>query len=577
MLIAGMLPGGDRCHATILCPGRHPGRELAHALRDGPSAGERVVFVDQFEETFSAGADHQEQDAFIGRLTELADREDTAVVLAIRADHLGHAATFPALADRLAGSDILVGPMRDGELRRTVALPAQRAGLEIEPGLVEVIVGDVAGRAGRCRCCPPRWPRPGNAARPHPHLGRLPRRWWRERGLARMAEDAYATLPPGPRDAARRLMVRLCDAGDDGDLSLRRRLPVSEAAPEGDADAHTALESLANRRLLTIDSDAVEVAHEALLRECPACAPGSRRTSRAAGCAGGWTTPPTRGTPEVATLPSSTAAHAWTRPTTGPRTTGTSSAPSTGRSSTRAGGRDAERHREAVRVRRLRALLAAVAVALVVSLAAGGLAAGQRDRASDRGRLAEARELAAAANANLDVDPERSVLLALEAVERSWTDEGPGGSALPEAEEALHSAVNRSRTLLRVPGLGGAVDWSPKGDTFVTEGPEQSGEIDIRDATTGESVRRFPGHDPDVNEAAYSPDGALLLTTGDDGAARLGTRRRANRSTPSRAEAWCGGRRSAPTDACSLPHGRRRAWRVWWRSRRAASSARSRR
>ncbi len=247
VLIAGMLPGGDRCHATILCPGRHPGRELAHALRDGPRAGERrVVFVDQFEETFSAGADHQEQDAFIGRLTELADRDDTAVVLAVRADHLGHAATFPALADRLAGSDILVGPMRDGELRRTVALPAQRAGLEIEPGLVEVIVGDVAGRAGTLpllsTALAETWERR--------EAGTLTLAGYRAAGgvngaLARMAEDAYATLPPGPRDAARRLMVRLCDAGDDGDLSLRRRLPVSEAAHEGDADAHTALESLA--------------------------------------------------------------------------------------------------------------------------------------------------------------------------------------------------------------------------------------------------------------------------------------------------------------------------------------------
>ena len=185
------------------------------------------------------------------------------------------------------------------------------------------------------------------------------------------------------------------------------------------------------------------------------------------------------------------------------------------------GARDAERHREVVRVRRLRALLAAVAVALVASLGAGLVAAGKRNRAGDRGRLAEARELAAAANANLDVDPERSVLLALEAVGRSRSDERPGGSALPEAEEALHTAVTRSRAVLRVPGVGGSVDWSPKGDTFVTEGPEDSGEIDIRDATTGESVRRFPGHEPDVNKVLYSPDGELLLTTGDDGAARL--------------------------------------------------------
>jgi WD40 repeat protein len=183
--------------------------------------------------------------------------------------------------------------------------------------------------------------------------------------------------------------------------------------------------------------------------------------------------------------------------------------------------RDAERRRETRRVRRLGALLVAAALALVVSLVAGAIAVGQRNRATDQRRLAAARELAAAANANLDVDPERSILLALEAVERSRTDGGNGGSALPEAEEALHSAVTASVIDLRVPGIGGAVDWSPEGDTFVTEGPEQSGEIDIRDAVTGESVRRFPGHVPDVNAVVYSPDGERLLTTGDDGAARL--------------------------------------------------------
>ncbi len=184
--------------------------------------------------------------------------------------------------------------------------------------------------------------------------------------------------------------------------------------------------------------------------------------------------------------------------------------------------RDAERRREVGRVRRLRAQLAAVAAALVVSLVVGAIAVGQRDRASDQSRLAEARELAAAANANLDVDPERSVLLALEAVERSRSgDEGPGRGALPEAVEALHTAVAASRLELRVPGLGGSVDWSPAGDTFVTEGPEDSGDVDLRDTTTGESVRRWQGHDPDVNAVAYGPDGATLLTTGDDGAARL--------------------------------------------------------
>ena len=90
-----------------------------------------------------------------------------------------------------------------------------------------------------------------------------------------------------------------------------------------------------------------------------------------------------------------------------------------------------------------------------------------------------------------------------------------------EAVEALHEAVASSRLLLSVPDLGGAVDWSPDGTVFVTEGPEDSGVVDIRDAQTGESVLSFPGHDIDVNDVAFSEDGSMLATTGDDGALRL--------------------------------------------------------
>jgi DNA-binding SARP family transcriptional activator/class 3 adenylate cyclase/WD40 repeat protein len=268
---AGMLPGGQPRRSVIVCPGPHPAQELARCLGDDRSEGaSRVVFVDQFEATFAAGADRAEQDAFVGRLLELAGPADTAVVLAIRADHLGRCATFPELADRLAGNDVLVGPMRDSELRRTVELPAQRAGLEIGAGLADVIVSDVAGRAGALpllsTALAETWERREGRA--------LTLAGYRATGgvngaLARMAEDAYTTLPPRSRAAARRLLLRLCDAGEDGDLSLRRRLPVSEATDEDDADARAALETLAGRRLLTIDRNVVEVAHEALLREWP--------------------------------------------------------------------------------------------------------------------------------------------------------------------------------------------------------------------------------------------------------------------------------------------------------------------
>ena len=126
--------------------------------------------------------------------------------------------------------------------------------------------------------------------------------------------------------------------------------------------------------------------------------------------------------------------------------------------------------------------------------------------------------MAAAAVANLDVDPERSILLALAAVDRT---DSADGTVLPEAEEALHRSVTASRIVLRVPGVGGLLDWSADGSTFVTEGPEDSGMVDIRDAETGESLRSFRGHDVDVNEVVFNHDGTMLGTVGDDGAARI--------------------------------------------------------
>jgi hypothetical protein len=79
-------------------------------------------------------------------------------------------------------------------------------------------------------------------------------------------------------------------------------------------------------------------------------------------------------------------------------------------------------------------LPAAAFVATGLTLVANG----QREQATREARVASARELAAAAVANLDVDPERSILLAVEAVERTRSVDG---LVLPEAEEALHRAV----------------------------------------------------------------------------------------------------------------------------------------
>ena len=517
-LAAGVLAGAEPWRTVALCPGAHPTEELAARLHSVPAGGPRAVLVDQFEETFTLGAGPDEQLRFIDRLLALSREPSTTVVLAVRADHLGRCAAHAELATQLAGNDVLVGPMRDSELRRTVELPAQRAGLEIEAGLVEVIVGDVAGRAGALpllsTALAETWERREGR--------RLTLAGYRAAGgvngaLARLAEDGYAAIPAPARTAARRILLRLCDAGEDAAFDLRRRLRLADVVDDSDHDGRAALDALADRRLLAVDGDTVEVAHESLLREWPRLrtwleedVEGRRVHRRLADAARTWDADERDPSGLYRGTQLDAAADWAARQADAPNRIERAFL------DTSLAGRDAERRREARRVRRLRALLTAVALALVVSLVTGAIALGQRNRATDQGRLAEARELAAAANANLDVDPERSVLLALAAVERSRAGDG---SVLPEAEQALHDAVTGSRAALRVPGVGGAVAWSPDGTRFAAADPD--GAVVVHDAATGEPVQTIAGHDAPVNGITFSPDGSLLGTTGEDGYAKV--------------------------------------------------------
>ncbi|MET0728377.1 MAG: WD40 repeat domain-containing protein [Acidimicrobiales bacterium] len=174
--------------------------------------------------------------------------------------------------------------------------------------------------------------------------------------------------------------------------------------------------------------------------------------------------------------------------------------------------------RQARANRRLRLQLVVIGVALVVALVGGFIAIDQRSEAEAERRDATARSLAGASSASLVEDPERSILLALASIDATRAH---GGEVLPEAIEALHEAVARSRLVLNVPDVGGVVDWSPDGRTFVTAGPEGSGMVEIRDARTGASVLSFRAHEVDINDMAFNADGSLLATTGDDGALRL--------------------------------------------------------
>ena len=350
--------------------------------------------------------------------------------------------------------------------------------------------------------------------------------------IAARAEELYTGLDDPAREGIRRLFERLVVVSADGEPTRRRALRSELAVAAGPAggDVLEVIEAWAQSRLLTLDHDpetrepTVEVAHEALLREWPrlrAWLEEDREAIVALGhlreAAASW----------MALERDPGALYRGARLDVALQLAqeGARNLPAQEREFVEASLAELERERQheleqlehTVRAnRRLRVQLAALAVALVAALVVGAVAVNQRNEASQERQTATARELAAAANANLEIDPERSVLLALSAVDLARP---VGGSALRQAEEALHEAVYASHIEQRFEGVGGAVAWSPDGDRFAAS--TAAGAVEIRDRATGEVVQTIDAHDDRVNGIAFSHDGTLLGTTSEDDTAAL--------------------------------------------------------
>jgi WD40 repeat protein/DNA-binding SARP family transcriptional activator len=544
-LAHGALPGSERWALLAMRPGAHPSVELARvALRGAePSADdvaallERAVFgdagaghlvlaVDQLEELWTQCADEGDRSAFLDTLAEVVSgRARITVVLACRADHAGSLAGHPVLAGLLPEATVLVGPPTPAELRRAVEHPATRAGLTLDVGLVDALIDDAGTEPGALpllsTCLAELWERRSGRTLT---LAAYTSAEGLSGAVARVAERTYLRLPEPDRQAARILLLRLAGPGT-GQVVTRRRAPLAELASLPNHRVAAVVEPLADARLLTVDDGTVEVAHEALFREWPRLhgwleedAASRTLLRRLTHAASEWD----EGGREDAAL--------WG----GGRLAGglemLSASPDelthvevayldAGLKLQEAREREARasQARTARQNRRLRWLLGGVALLLGAALVAGSLAVSSSRRAEDAARTATARELAAESVAVSAADPELAVLLATEAVE---VTRRPAGGALREAVDALHAAVISSRVLRTFtdPGAGGGVDWSPDGRYFATEGPEESGLVQVRDPDTGVVVRQWVGHDIDVNDLIIGADGTLA-TAGDDGAA----------------------------------------------------------
>lgn len=504
---------------TVMTPGAHP---LAALEKAGGLHPHGVLVVDQLEEVVTLCLDPAERAAFLDVLT---DQRPTGaeVLLALRADRLAALSTHRPFARMLEQSLHLLGAMGADDLRDAVTGPADQAGLRLEPGLVDLLVHEVAGEPGAL-----------------PLLSHALAQTWEQRegrtltvegyrasggiqgSVAQTAEQVFSGLDEEQQRAARDLLLRLVlplGGADPTHRPLPRRIAMPDNVHE------RIIEVLVAARLITSDDEAVSLAHESLARAWPrlrgwleADAEGQLLLSHLSVAADSWQA---MGRPESELYRGARLAQAreWRRTTTAQLTRTEEAFLDAAEALSTAEARSAEQQLAAKTRsnRRLRVLLAGALCLALVAVTAGLLAVRESRRADEQSALATIRALAAASRAVRADDPELAVLLALEATDPVLTADAPAPQA---AAEALHEATIASRIVMVAPDLGGAVAWSPTGDLIAVEGPEDSGLIDVRDASTGESVSRFRGHDIDVNDVAYGP-GGILATAGDDGAVRL--------------------------------------------------------
>jgi len=238
-----------------------------------------LIVIDQFEELFSTVRSEETRRMFLENLISVAgdERSRVRVVVTIRADFLDRPLAYADFAEALAEGIVTVGPpTRDG-LAQAVSAPARIVGLDLEPGLVSRIISDVEGQPGML----PLLQYALTEMFAHRERSTLTIAGYEATGgvagaVGRRAEELYEGLTAAGMAATREVFLRLVSVDELGAVTRRRARQAELVSLAVDrAGLESVLKAFAGFRLLTFDRDpvtrgpTVEVAHEALLTEWP--------------------------------------------------------------------------------------------------------------------------------------------------------------------------------------------------------------------------------------------------------------------------------------------------------------------
>lgn len=569
----GSLPGSGEWPIIDMFPGSSPFISLAKALTEVRDLGSPVdlanrlrgspdesllaselsepslLLIDQFEELFVL-TEADERDEFLTLVAELVTRpgSDMNVIVTVRADFLDRLMAHAHLGPLLDRTLMLVPPLADHEIRSVITEPAARVGVSVEPDLVADLVHAVGSRSTTLPLLQFALAdlferRRGGTLT----LDAYEAAGGISGGLSRRADEILHRFEPIEQDVARQLCLRLVAVTENA-LQARRRVTRDELdqLPVDEAVLERTLSELGRHRLVTFDQDPetgepiVEIAHEALLEEwdqlrswIDETRQDLRRYDRLTAAAGEWR----RNDKDASYLLTGNrlaVMEEWAD--------GTSLALTDEERRFLEESRGHADQEERQRTRRRRVLTGALGLAAVISMGFAVLALSQREQAQrqtevaeieaeraqqqtvlaeENERLARAREMAAASLANLNEDPQLSILLGLEAANITLET---GGSMIREAREALHRAIleNRLEMIIEPEETGVrsvAAVFSPDGSRLAVGSSD--GVIRLYDPDNGALLDRFDVHDDEIIDVKWSTGGEMLLSVSLDATARL--------------------------------------------------------
>ncbi|MEA3340348.1 MAG: WD40 repeat domain-containing protein, partial [Chloroflexota bacterium] len=574
----GALPGSDKWFIVEMLPGAHPLDELEIGLlriavsrpaglmeqlrRDergllraarlvlptddaDQSRGELLLVIDQFEELFTRATDRDESEQLLRLLVAAVSdpRSRVRVVITLRADFYDRPLMHPHFSRLMRRRTEVVVPLAPDELAQAVRGPAERVGVEFEPGLVAAIVADVSEQPGAL----PMLQYGLTELFEHREGHLLTREAYQAIGgvsgaLARRAEALYAGLDLASQELTRQLFLRLVTLGEGASEGLsspdtRRRVlrpALTDIQTPGVSESpgvlDVVIDAFGAHRLLTFDRDpetrtpTVEIAHEALLREwgrlrewVEASRDDVRAHQRLTAAAAEWISANRdpgfllRGTrldqfeswADTTDLALGQVERDYLEASLAKRRA-------------REAAEAARQARERALERRSRNFLRALAVILllatVIALTLTAFAFNQRREAL------EAYSLSLAANAQhaLSIkDTDSALVLALAA---NRIDRPPVESQRTLMDAAFAPGPRRQFEVADVAAgaLGPALSVAISTDDRTALAGLDDGAIVLWELETGAEIHRLVGHTAGVNDVAFSPDGKVALSGADD-------------------------------------------------------------